>query len=53
MHTIADTALRSVVGIIVVAAMFGVIWLARDSGTRAGAAATDADAQPRALQASR
>ena len=53
MHTIADTALRSVVGVIVVAAMFGTIWLARDSGARAGVAATDADAQPPMLQSAR
>jgi hypothetical protein len=53
MHTIADTALRSVVGVIVVAAMFGTIWLARDSSTRAGVAATDVDAQPPMLQSAR
>jgi hypothetical protein len=53
MHTIADTALRSVVGVIVVAAMFGAIWLARDSGARAEVAATDADAQPPLLQSAR
>ena len=53
MHTIADTALRSVVGVIVVAAMFGAIWLARDSGARAEVAATDADAPPPMLQSAR
>lgn len=53
MHTIADTALRSVVGVIVLAAMFGAIWLARDSGARAGAATTDGDAQRSMLQSAR
>ncbi len=53
MHTIADTALRSVVGVIVLAAMFGAIWLARDSGARADVAATDATAQRSMLQSAR
>lgn len=53
MHTIADTALRSVVGLLVVAAMFGTIWLARDSGARAGVAATDVNTPPRMLQSAR
>jgi hypothetical protein len=41
MSTIADTALRSVVGLVVVVAMFIVIWVARDSSTRTQAATVE------------
>ena len=53
MRTIADTALRSVVGLAVLAAMFVAIWVARDSGARAGVAATDADAKRPVLESAR
>ncbi len=53
MRTIADTALRSVVGLIVVAAMLITIWAARGSSARAGVAATNADADPPVLQSAR
>ena len=39
MSTVVDTALRSVFGLVVVAAMFVTIWATRDSSARTGAAA--------------
>ncbi len=53
MRTIADTAIGSIGGLVVVAAMFVTIWLARDSSARAGAAAADAAQAPAALQSAR
>ncbi len=53
MRTIADTALQSVVGLVVLAAMFVAIWVARDSGALAGVTATDADAKRPVLQSAR
>ena len=37
MSAIADTALRSVIGLVVVIAMLITIWVARDSSARTGA----------------
>ena len=37
MSTISDTALRSVVGLVVVTAMFLAIWASRDTSARTGA----------------
>ncbi|MEE9266955.1 MAG: hypothetical protein V3V86_09535 [Gammaproteobacteria bacterium] len=53
MRTIADTAIGSVVGLVVVAAMFVAIWVARDSSARAGVVATDATQAPTALHSAR
>ncbi len=53
MRTIADTAIGGVVGLVVVAAMFIAIWLARDSSVRAGVVAADAKQEPAALQSAR
>ncbi len=53
MGTIADTAIGSIGGLVVVAAMFVTIWLAGDSSARAGAAAADAAQAPAALQSAR
>ena len=53
MRTIADTALRIVVGLTVVAAMLIAIWAARGFSARAGVAATDADADPPVLRSAR
>ncbi len=51
MRTIADTAIGSVVGLVVVAAMFLTIWVAGNSSTRAGAA--EATQAPTALHSAR
>lgn len=53
MRTIADTAIGSVVGLLVVAAMFVAIWVARDSSARASVAAADATQPPTALHSAR
>ena len=53
MRTIADTAIGSIGGLVVVAAMFVTIWLAGDSSARAGAAAADAAQAPAALPSAR
>ena len=53
MHTIADTVIGSIGGLLVVAAMFVAIWVAGDSSTRAGAAAANATQAPAALQSAR
>ena len=53
MRTIADTAIGSIGGLIVVAAMFVAIWVAGDSSARAGAAAANATQAPEALQSAR
>lgn len=53
MSTIADTALRSVVGLIVVTAMFVAIWIARDSSARTAAQRAEHAAQPTALNSAR
>ena len=59
MRTIADTPLCSFVGLVVLAAMFLTIWLARDSSAGAGAAAQPAAssvqtaAEPHSLQSAR
>ena len=51
MRTIADTAIRSAVGLLVVAAMFLTIWVAGNSSARAGAG--DAKQAPAALHSAR
>lgn len=43
MRTLADTALRSVIGLFVVTAMLVTIWVARDSSARAGVAESASD----------
>jgi hypothetical protein len=61
MRTIADTAVGSIVGLVVLAAMFTVIWIARDYSTGASTvpapapapAPVAAEAQTQALQSSR
>jgi hypothetical protein len=53
MSTIADTAIGSILGLMVVAAMFAVIWVAGDSSTRAGVAAAEATQSPATLQSAR
>ena len=63
MRTIADTAVGSIVGLVVLAAMFTVIWIARDYSAGASTvpapapapapAPVAADAQTQALQSSR
>lgn len=49
MSTIADTALRSAFGLVVVAAMLVTIWLARESGTRAAAVGLASESHPSML----
>ena len=53
MRTIADTAVGSVLGLAVVAAMFIVIWVAGDSSARTGVAAADTNEEPSGLQSAR
>ena len=53
MGTRAETVLRSVVGLVVVAAVLIAIWVARDSSARAGIAAVNANAEPPLLQSAR
>ena len=59
MRTIADTPLGSVMGLLVLIAMFIVIWLAGDSSAGAGAsprqapASVESEAQPQALNSAR
>ena len=57
MRTIADTAVGSIVGLVVLAAMFTAIWIARDSSAGASTAPALApvatDAQTQALQSPR
>ena len=45
MNTVAEMALRSVVGLLVIAAMFLTIWVARDSSADAAVAATQRQAE--------
>ena len=53
MGTIADTAIGSILGLMVVAAMFVVIWVAGDSSARAGTAATQATQTQATLESAR
>ena len=53
MSTIADTALRSVVGLIVVTAVFLAIWMARDSSARTGATTAESEAESAGLYSAR
>jgi len=57
MRTIADTPLCSFVGLVVLAAMFLTIWLARDSSagaaTRPAAGSVQTAAEPQPLQSAR
>ena len=57
MRTIADTALGSIAGLVVLAAMFTAIWIARDYSAGAGTAPARApvatDSQTQALQSPR
>ena len=59
MRTIADTPLCSVVGLVVLAALFLTIWMARDSsagadaGARAASASAHTAAEPSPLQSAR
>jgi hypothetical protein len=53
MSTIADTALRSVVGLIVVTAMFLAIWVARDSSARTGAPTAGSETESSTLYSAR
>ena len=57
MRTIADTPLCSIVGLVVLAAMFLTIWLARDSSagaaTRPATASMQTAAEPHSLQSAR
>lgn len=53
MSTIADTALRSVVGLFVVTAMLLTIWVARDSSAGAGIAESASDVESPALDPAR
>jgi len=57
MRTIADTPLCSIVGLVVLAALFLTIWMARDSSAGAGARAASASAhtaaEPSPLQSAR
>jgi len=57
MRTIADTPLCSVVGLVVLAAMFLTIWMAKDSSAgaapRAAPASVETTAQPQALGSAR
>lgn len=43
MRTIADTALGSAIGLTVIAAVFIVIWIARDSSARTSVTPAEAD----------
>jgi hypothetical protein len=53
MRTIADTALGSAVGFVVLAAMFIAIWVARDSSARISVVGTQADAEAPLLYSAR
>ncbi len=53
MGTITDTAIGSIGGLMVVAAMFVAIWVAGDTSARAGVAAAEATREPPALQSAR
>ncbi len=53
MRKISEPAIGSVMGLVVVAAMFVAIWVARDSSARAGVAAADAKQAPTALHSAR
>ena len=53
MRAIADTALRGVVGLVVLAAIFIAIWLARDSSARSGVVPAAASAKSTTLESAR
>jgi hypothetical protein len=53
MSTIADTALRSVVGLIVLTAVFLAIWVARDSSARTGATTVESTSESSELYSAR
>jgi len=53
MSTVAELALRGVVGLLVICAMFLTIWVARDSSAHAEAAAIERQAESPKPQSSR
>ena len=53
MNTIADTVLRGAVGLVVLAALFLTIWLARDSSARVGPARPEVNEESTQTQPAR